>query len=264
MIVGDVEERVVVAHHDLLDLADQRHQARQRRLGLLCAGTRLRNAADDDDERDEERASHGASVAWALALLSLFGALACAKPPPAPVEPPAPPAEEALPFGPLPCERIVRIEVRKAAREVVAHCEGGASLRMTAAMGREPRGHKVASGDLRTPEGLYRIAGPLERNRFHGFVPIDYPSLADADAALADGRITASDHARIADAHARGVQPPVDTPLGGDIGIHGEGARWAGDSLHLDWTYGCIAVSDPDLDFIAPRVQIGVEIEILP
>lgn len=173
--------------------------------------------------------------------------------------------EESLPPAPPPpCERIVRIEIRKSARELVAHCEGGATLRMTAAMGREPRGHKVASGDLRTPEGLYRIIAPLERNRFHGFIPIDYPSMADAEAALADGRITARDHARIADAHARGMQPPTDTPLGGDIGIHGEGARWAGDSLHLDWTYGCVAVTDADLDRIAEMTEVGVEVEILP
>ena len=158
----------------------------------------------------------------------------------------------------------MRIEVRKSARELVAFCEGGAERLMPAAMGREPLGHKVISGDHRTPEGRYRIAGPIEPSRFHGFIPIDYPSRADADTALADGRITRADHARIADAHARGVQPPVDTPLGGDIGIHGEGARWAGDSLHLDWTYGCVAVSDDDLDFLALRLAPGVPVEILP
>lgn len=196
----------------------------------------------------------------------MLGAMACANPPPITVEPPAPPVllEAPAPAPPPPCERIIRVEISKSARELILHCEGGASVRMTAAMGRESRGHKVARGDLRTPEGLYRIAGPLERNRFHGFMPIDYPSLADADAALADGRITPSEHARIADAHARGVQPPVDTPLGGDIGLHGEGARWAGDSQHLDWTYGCVAVTDADLDFIAERIEVGVEVEILP
>lgn len=163
-----------------------------------------------------------------------------------------------------PCQRILRIEVYKAARELVAFCEGGGEQRMTAAVGREPRGHKAATGDLRTPEGSYRIVGPLERNRFHGFIPIDYPSLTDANAALLEGRITHQDFTRIEAAHARGVQPPDDTPLGGDIGIHGEGQRWAGDSQHLDWTYGCIAVTDFDLDFLGERVEIGVEVLILP
>lgn len=177
-------------------------------------------------------------------------------PEPAALPEPAPP--------PPPCEKIFRIEIRKRARELVAYCEGGDSRRTTAAMGREPKGHKVAQGDLRTPEGRYRIVGPLERNRFHGFIPIDYPSRADADAALADGRITRADHARIDDAHDRGVQPPADTPLGGDIGLHGEGTRWAGDSQHLDWTYGCVAVPDAELDFLAERIEVGTEVMILP
>lgn len=165
---------------------------------------------------------------------------------------------------PPPCERILRIEVRKAERLLVAYCEGGAEEHMTAALGREPLGHKTGSGDQRTPEGSYEVAGPLERNRFHGFIPIDYPSLHDANAALLEGRITHRDFLRIEAAHARGVQPPIDTPLGGDIGIHGEGKRWAGDSKYLDWTYGCIAVTDAELDFLAERIEVGVPVEILP
>lgn len=166
--------------------------------------------------------------------------------------------------SPPPCARILLIEVRKARRELVAYCEGGAALRMTAAMGRAPRGHKATLGDMRTPEGSYRVSGTLTANRFYGFIPLDYPSLADADAALAQGRITPRDHARIARAHARGVTPPDDTPLGGDIGIHGEGQRWAGDTQHLDWTYGCVAVTDGELDWLAERLEVGVEVVILP
>lgn len=135
---------------------------------------------------------------------------------------------------------------------------------MTAALGREPLGPKLAGGDLRTPEGRYRISGGPEPSRFHAFVPIDYPSVADADRALAEGRIDARDHARIVAAHDRGVTPPEDTPLGGGIGLHGEGARWAGDSQHLDWTLGCIAVTDADLDFLIAHIEPGVPVDILP
>jgi murein L,D-transpeptidase YafK len=195
----------------------------------------------------------------------LAALLAACAPAPRPVPPPAPaPPPPAAVVPPPACGRIVRIEVRKAERALVAFCEGGAVHAMPAAMGREPLGRKASSGDERTPEGAYRVAGPMRPSRFHGFIPIDYPSRADADAALAGGRIGRSEHARIAEAHARGAQPPADTPLGGDIGIHGEGARWAGDSQHLDWTYGCVAVSDADLDFLAPRLAVGVPVEILP
>jgi murein L,D-transpeptidase YafK len=206
--------------------------------------------------------SHRCGFALTLALA---GSFACAGPPgesaPEPPQAPAPPLE---PRAPLACDRVERIDVWKDEREMLLACANGAQLRWTAAIGREPRGAKLQIGDLRTPEGSYRIAGPLEPSRFHGFIPIDYPSLADADRALAEGRLTAAERARIADAHARGALPPADTALGGDIGIHGEGARWQGDSEHLDWTYGCIAVTDEQLEFLAERVAPGVPIEIHP
>jgi murein L,D-transpeptidase YafK len=160
--------------------------------------------------------------------------------------------------------RIVRIDVHKSERILRAHCARGAVVEMTAALGREPLGSKREAGDLRTPEGRYAISDGAAPSRFHAFVPIDYPSVADADRALADGRIDSRDHARIVEAHARGVQPPGDTPLGGGIGLHGEGLRWAGDSEHLDWTLGCIAVTDRELDFLIARIERGVSVEIQP
>lgn len=156
------------------------------------------------------------------------------------------------------------IVVRKSERMLRAHCSGGGVVEMTVALGREPLGDKRAAGDLRTPEGRYRIIGPAEPSRFHAFVPIDYPAVRDADRALDEGRIGARDHARIVAAHAQGSAPPGDTPLGGGIGLHGEGARWAGDSRHLDWTLGCIALADRDLDFVIARIEPGVWLEILP
>ena len=154
--------------------------------------------------------------------------------------------------------------MHKAERELLAHCAGGGERRLRVALGRAPQGHKLRQGDWRTPEGLYHVAtggGPM---RFHRFVPIDYPSRADADAALREGRITPRDHARIVRAHAAGLPPPGDTPLGGGIGFHGEGERWRGDSAHLDWTYGCIALSDDDVDFLADRAMPGTPVRILP
>jgi murein L,D-transpeptidase YafK len=198
-------------------------------------------------------------------VLLAVTALGCPKPPePAPEAKPPLYVEPAPPPPPPPCERIEWILVRKSERALIAHCEGGAQVRMTAAMGRVPRGHKREQGDERTPEGLYRIVGPREASRFYGYLPIDYPNLADADAALTDGRIGASDHARIVRALGLGLLPPSDTPLGGDIGIHGEGRRWAGETPLLDWTYGCVAVSDADFDFLAQRLAVGVPVDIQP
>lgn len=135
---------------------------------------------------------------------------------------------------------------------------------MIAAMGRDPEGSKLRAGDFRTPEGRYRVVGPARPSRFHRFIPIDYPSREDAQQALAEGRISRRDYERLLAAAQRQEPPPVDTALGGGLGFHGEGPRWRGESAHLDWTYGCVAVSDADIDFLAQRVEIGTEVWIHP
>ena len=232
-----------------------------RVLGLLRGGAR-RERRESGEGYEQRCAAHAGSVAWLCAFAALF-AIGCAEPAVAPM--PFPPPLYVTLTPPVPrCDRILRIEVRKSERALVAYCDGGAEEHMTAALGREPRGTKQREGDWRTPEGRYRVSGTLAPDRFHGFIPIDYPSLADAQDALVDGRIRRRDYRRIADAHERGEQPPDDTPLGGGIGIHGEGERWAGDSQYLDWTYGCVAVSDANLDFLAERLEVGAEVLILP
>jgi murein L,D-transpeptidase YafK len=206
------------------------------------------------------RARRGPLLALALAVA------ACA---PAPV--PAPPArapvvrppEPVPPAGP-PCPRIARIEIDKGDRRLRALCEGGAVVEMIAAVSRRDLAPKRLGGDRRTPEGLYRVVAPARDSRFHRFVPIDYPSAADAERALATGEISRGDRDRILDAHRRGDPPPVDTPLGGEIGLHGEGEDWRGWTEDTDWTLGCVAVRDEQIDFIAARVVPGTPVEIRP
>jgi murein L,D-transpeptidase YafK len=196
---------------------------------------------------------------------ALVLALGCAPPAPPPELPPAPaPAPEAQKPPPPPCLHIARLVVHKGERRLYVYCEGGMVFPLRVALGRDRVGPKLRAGDHRTPEGDYHVAGRAVRSRFHRYLPIDYPSAADADAALATGRISAADHARILAAHRRGVPPPANTPLGGEIGLHGEGARWRGESDGLDWTFGCIALADRDLDFVVDRVRVGTPISILP
>lgn len=189
-------------------------------------------------------------------------ACACARPPAALPPPPAPPPELQAPAR---CERILQIEVSKRERRLRARCEGGGVVEMRVAVGRGSNGDKREAGDSRTPEGHYRISGPPRPSRrFYRFVPIDYPSLADAATARAEGRLSESDYRRIAAAHGLGEPPPADTALGGQLGFHGEGKRWRGDSRHLDWTYGCIGLADADVDFIAARSAVGTPVVIAP
>jgi lipoprotein-anchoring transpeptidase ErfK/SrfK len=162
------------------------------------------------------------------------------------------------------CRRIARIDVWKASHRLKATCENGAELTMTVAIGRGARAAKQESGDARTPEGRYAVAGAARTSRFHLFIPIDYPSVSDAERGLSEGIVDATTHAQILDAHSAGRLPPQDTALGGSIGLHGEGEDWQGESRRSDWTLGCIAVSDDEIERLAERVHVGVPVWIHP
>ncbi len=163
----------------------------------------------------------------------------------------------------LPCDTVLRLAVRKSQRLLEAECDGGGRRRFPIALSRTPLGAKTRRGDERMPEGDYRIAGAARPSRFHLFIPIDYPSIADADRALRARTIGPEAHARILAAHRARRFPPQDTPLGGWLGFHGEGVRWRGD-LDLDWTQGCVAVEDATMDWLARRVRRGMPVSIAP
>ncbi len=170
-----------------------------------------------------------------------------------------------LSVEPSDCSVISRIEIWKKHRALVAHCAHGGGVAMRVALGREEDGPKRAGRDNRTPEGYYHVAGPARRSqRFHLFLPIDYPSRADAELGLALGTIDESTYEQIVGALEEGRVPPQDTPLGGHVGFHGEGQRWKGDSVNLNWTYGCIALDDDQIEFLAERVPAGTPVIIRP
>jgi len=163
-----------------------------------------------------------------------------------------------------PCSQIVKIEIHKYAHALHATCTEGHVRSFTVALGRRPFGDKRRQGDLRTPEGHYRIVEPPRSSQFHVFMPLDYPSVVDADAALSRGDIEPDTYLKIVRAALRGRLPPQNTPLGGAIGIHGEGAEHQGWTATRNWTLGCIALSDRDAGFIAERVAVGTPVVIRP
>ena len=114
------------------------------------------------------------------------------------------------------------------------------------ALGRYPVGHKTREGDARTPEGTYRIAGRLDTDRssFHRSLQISYPNALDR-----------------AHAAAQGFDP------GGGIMIHGLPRDWTAKQLNhplLDWTQGCIGVTNREMDEIWAMVDTGTPVEIRP
>jgi len=112
------------------------------------------------------------------------------------------------------------------------------------ALGFEPDGHKQRQGDGRTPEGVYALVGRRVTERYGPALLISYPRPEDVRRAGAAG-----------------------VPPGGGIFIHGlpVGLGVIGSShAKFDWTNGCIAVTDEELDEIWARVSDGARIEILP
>ena len=133
--------------------------------------------------------------------------------------------------------QVTRIEVFKADR--LMHLYSGDTMldKFRIRLGGNPIGHKERFGDSRTPEGEYLIDRRNPRSAFHLSLGISYPNEAD-----------------VARARDLGVDP------GGDIFIHGRGPnhRWS----RGDWTDGCIAVNDREIERIYAMVQDNTPILI--
>lgn len=117
-------------------------------------------------------------------------------------------------------------------------------------------------GDGKTPLGEYRIAWVKSTGHFGPFMGFDYPSLARAEKGFAAGEISKAEFDAIQKAHAEGRAPPQNTKLGGSIGIHGLGRADPGIHQDLNWTRGCIAVTNTQMNQIMSLVGKGAVVRI--
>ena len=155
-------------------------------------------------------------------------------------------APEALSILVLKAER--RLEVHRGAQVVRTYRIG---------LGHTPTGTKRRQGDGRTPEGTFYVCVKNPRSRFHLSLGLSYPTPADAARGLREGLVTQAQHDAILAAHRKHVSPPWNTALGGEIFIHGNGSG-------SDWTLGCIALEDADMDALYALVANGTPVEIRP
>jgi murein L,D-transpeptidase YafK len=116
--------------------------------------------------------------------------------------------------------------------------------------------------DQKTPLGEYRIARIAKQTPFHRFFGLDYPSLEQAQRGLHAGVINQRQYHRILTAFRSGEAPPQDTPLGGYLGIHGVGEGDPRIHQNFNWTNGCIALSNEQIDDIARWIQIGTRVVV--
>lgn len=125
-------------------------------------------------------------------------------------------------------------------------------------LGRAPRYAKEQRGDLRTPVGRYYISHK-KHSRFHRFLGISYPNVEDAERGYQRGLIDAGQWADIFFANLSGEMPTASTRLGGWVGIHGFGHRAY---APIDWTEGCIAVSNEEIEYLFDVTPIGTPVII--
>ncbi|MFV8818601.1 L,D-transpeptidase family protein [Haliea sp. E17] len=117
-------------------------------------------------------------------------------------------------------------------------------------------------GDGKTPLGEFRILEIRPSARFDLFMAIDYPTIHHALQARSQGDLSDAEFARIESAwHAR-RWPPQDTVLGGHLGIHGTGAGSLEIHRDINWTDGCIALTNEQVEDLATRIGPGTFVRI--
>lgn len=162
------------------------------------------------------------------------------------------------PLAPLPQPlRNPEIHVSKERRQLDLLSGGEVVRTYRIGLGSSPIGHKRRQGDRRTPEGRYVICLKNPRSQFYLSLQINYPNEQDAVAGLADGVIDQQQYDRIVRASRQRGIPPAETRLGGEIFIHGRGSG-------SDWTWGCIALEDPEMKELFDAIPVGTPVVIAP
>ena len=138
---------------------------------------------------------------------------------------------------------IDKVFVDKSARTLQLLSDDKVIKSYPIALGGNPTGHKQQQGDQRTPVGSYTLDYKNEKSGYYRSIHVSYPNTADK-----------------ARAKSRGVS------AGGDIMIHGQmngfgHLAWV--NQRRDWTDGCIAVTDSEMDEIMEAVKVGTAIEIV-
>ena len=144
--------------------------------------------------------------------------------------------------APLSFPSVDHVVVKKAQRRMTLYAEGrSVGVIEGLQFGDAPVGHKHFQGDERTPEGRYLIDYGNPNSAYHLSLHISHPNAADAAYAASQGR----------------------SP-GGAIFIHGQPNALPAGRIPGDWTDGCIAVSNEEIEALWQAVPDGTVIDILP
>ena len=145
-------------------------------------------------------------------------------------------------------QKANRIVIKKNAHELSVYAGDVLVKTYKVAIGPGGSGYKHREGDKVTPVGHYHVT-MHQPSQFHQFLRLDYPN--------------AEDRARFTRLQTSG-ELPKEATIGGDIGIHGAPPQPQWKSVHktVDWTLGCVAVDDAEIDEIGHLVADGTPVEI--
>jgi len=150
-----------------------------------------------------------------------------------------------------------RLVVRKEARVLELYDGSRLVKTYSVVLGFAPEGDKEKEGDGKTPEGEFYVFTKNAKSQFHLSLGISYPAKDDAIRGLQSGVISKTEHDNIAKAIDSRKMPPQKTALGGEIYIHGGGTA-------SDWTWGCVAMNNQEIEELFEAVPVGTRVEIRP
>jgi len=140
--------------------------------------------------------------------------------------------------------RDYAIIVDKYSRKCFVYLSGAKKYEFTAELGKNWVGDKRVRGDKATPEGMYKVTKKFEgsRTKYHKALLLDYPNEEDKikfDAEIARGSL------------------PRSAKIGGLIEIHGDGGKG------IDWTEGCVALTNEEIDLVYKISKVGTPVTIV-
>jgi len=167
--------------------------------------------------------------------------------------------------------RDLKLVIHKTGQVLRLYKKGNRIRSYRVCLGLEPEGAKRITGDYRTPEGDYFICFKNSTSKYHRFLGISYPGEQDARAAFEAGLIKPETRDAIINRVRTGQAPPWDTELGGWVGIHGYPTdEYKKIWIFLlypkphNWTDGCIALWDFEVEELYSMVPVGTPVTIVP
>lgn len=162
-------------------------------------------------------------------------------------------------------ENGFEIVIIKSAQELILKRGNQPYKTFRMSYGKGNNGPKRQRGDNKTPVGTYKILEFKPDSKFHFFMQLNYPNLLDAWHGYKERLISPAEFKQIALSFKNHEMPPQDTRLGGYIGIHGVGEITRERmKIHesVNWTDGCIALTNEEINYLRKYVTIGTPVII--